>query len=176
MGKIIFYEERNFQGRRYECSQETTNTSPFLSRCNSIRVESGAWVVFERADFKGYMYILEPGEYADYQRWAGFNERLGSCRTVREADRPQQQRLALYESEDFGGQLMELADDCPCLLERFRRREVRSVRVLDGAWVAHEEPHYKGRQYLLEKGDYRKCSEWGASSPTVQSVRCIKKH
>ncbi|KAI5621442.1 crystallin, gamma S2 [Silurus asotus] len=44
-------------------------------------------------------------------------------------------------------------------------------RVLKGYWIFYEHPNYRGRQYFLEKGDYRKPVDWGAVCPTVQSFR-----
>uniref|UniRef100_A0A6I8N2H7 Beta/gamma crystallin 'Greek key' domain-containing protein n=1 Tax=Ornithorhynchus anatinus TaxID=9258 RepID=A0A6I8N2H7_ORNAN len=51
----------------------------YLTRCNSIRVDCGLWVLYERAN---YEYVLRRGEYADYQRWMGPNDSVGSCRGV----------------------------------------------------------------------------------------------
>lgn len=80
--QISFYEDRNFQGRRYDCDCDCADFRSYLSRCNSIRVEGGTWAVYERPNFAGHMYILPQGEYPEYQRWMGLNDRLGSCRAV----------------------------------------------------------------------------------------------
>lgn len=80
-------------------------------------------------------------------------------------------KMQLYEKADFGGQAFEATEDCPSLLEKFRWREVNSCKVFDGWWVFYEHPNYRGRQYFLEKGEYRKPGDWGAVSPTVQSFR-----
>lgn len=53
-----------------------------FSRCNSIRVEGGCWVAYEKPNYGGYQYMLHKGEYPDYQRWAGFNDCIRSCRMV----------------------------------------------------------------------------------------------
>lgn len=82
-----------------------------------------------------------------------------------------QYKMQLYEKADFGGQAYEATEDCPSLLEKFRWREVNSCKVYDGWWVFYEHPNYRGRQYFLEKGEYRKPGDWGAVSPTVQSFR-----
>uniref|UniRef100_A0A8I3WT80 Gamma-crystallin S n=1 Tax=Callithrix jacchus TaxID=9483 RepID=A0A8I3WT80_CALJA len=80
--KITFYEDKNFQGRRYDCDCDCADFHTYLSRCNSIKVEGGTWAVYERPNFAGYMYILPQGEYPEYQRWMGLNDRLSSCRAV----------------------------------------------------------------------------------------------
>ncbi|KAM6934598.1 TBCC domain-containing protein 1 [Xenentodon cancila] len=170
MGRIIFYEDKNFQGRRYECDSDCSDFHAYLSRCNSIRVESGAWVVYERPNFMGYQYVLTRGEYPEYQRWMGLNDRLSSCKMIHFTSGTQY-KMQLYEKADFGGQAVEATEDCPSLLEKFRWREVNSCKILDGWWVFYEHPNYRGRQYFLEKGEYRKPGDWGAVSPTVQSFR-----
>lgn len=80
-------------------------------------------------------------------------------------------KIQLYVKRDFYGQVFEASDDCHSVLEKFHWREVHSCRVLGGWWVFYEHPNYKGRQYLLEKGEYRKPVDWGAVCPSVQSFR-----
>ncbi|KAI1899758.1 hypothetical protein AGOR_G00065050 [Albula goreensis] len=171
MGRIILYEDKNFQGRRYECDSECSDFHAYLSRCNSIRVESGCWVLYERPNYTGYQYVLTRGEYPEYQRWMGLNDRLSSCKMVHFQSSGSQSKIQLYDKADFGGQVFEAMDDCPSVLERFCAREIHSCKVLEGVWVLYEHSNYRGRQYLLEKGEYRKPVDWGAVSPTVQSLR-----
>ena len=80
--QIVFYEDKNFQGRRYECDSDSLDFHSYLSRCNSLRVESGAWVVYERPNYMGSQYVLTRGEYPEYQRWMGLNDRLSSCKMI----------------------------------------------------------------------------------------------
>ncbi|XP_046887084.1 gamma-crystallin S-like isoform X2 [Hypomesus transpacificus] len=170
MGRIIFFEDKNYQGRRYECDSDCSDFHTYLSRCNSIRVESGAWVLYERPNYTGYQYVLTRGEYPDYQRWMGLNERICSCKMVHFAGVAPYQ-IQLYGKKDFAGQVFEATEDCPSVLEKFHWREVHSCKVQGGCWVFYEHPNYKGRQYFLEKGEYRKPMDWGAVCPTVQSFR-----
>lgn len=79
--QIIFYEDRNFQGRSYECDADCPDMHPHFSRCNSIKVESGCWVLYEKPNYTGYQYVLTRGEYPDYQCWMGYNDTIRSCRT-----------------------------------------------------------------------------------------------
>ncbi|XP_041940357.1 gamma-crystallin S-like [Alosa sapidissima] len=169
MGRIIFYEDKNFQGRRYECDSDCSDFHAYLNRCNSIRVESGAWVVYERPNYMGYQYVLNRGEYPDYQRWMGLNDRLSSCKMVHFVS--PQYKIKFYDKPEFAGQAYEASEDCPSVLEQFRLREVHSCKVVEGFWVFYEHPNFRGRQYFLEKGDYRKPANWGAVCATVQSFR-----
>lgn len=80
--QIIFYEDKNFQGRRYECDSDCSDFHAYLSRCNSIHVESGVWVIYERPNYIGYQYVLTRGEYPEFLRWMGLNDRLSSCKSI----------------------------------------------------------------------------------------------
>ncbi|XP_036425899.1 gamma-crystallin M2-like [Colossoma macropomum] len=172
VGKIVFYEDRNFQGRCFECSSDCPELSSHFSRCNSIRVESGAWVLYERPNYLGSQYILTRGEYPEYQSWNGYNDTVRSCRIIRHTSGAH--RIRVYERPDYMGQMMEFSDDSPSLFDRFRFHEIHSCKVLDGAWVFFEQANYRGRQYLLERGEYRRFSEWGAMHPTVGSLRRVQ--
>lgn len=80
--QIIFYEDKNFQGRSYECSNDCTDLHSYFSRCNSIRVESGCFMIYERPNFMGHQYFMRRGDYPDYQRWMGFSSCIRSCRMI----------------------------------------------------------------------------------------------
>lgn len=79
--QIIFYEDRDFQGCSYECNSDCPDMHPHFNRCNSIKVECGCWVLYEKPNYNGYQYVLTRGEYPDYQHWMGFNDTIRSCRT-----------------------------------------------------------------------------------------------
>ncbi|GLD70675.1 gamma-crystallin M2-like protein [Lates japonicus] len=82
MSRIIFYEDRNFQGRSYECSSDCADMSSYLSRCHSCRVERGCFMVYDRTNFMGNQYFLRRGEYADYMSMMGMNDCIRSCRMI----------------------------------------------------------------------------------------------
>uniref|UniRef100_A0A452VCP0 Gamma-crystallin D-like n=1 Tax=Ursus maritimus TaxID=29073 RepID=A0A452VCP0_URSMA len=166
MGKITFYEERSFQGRHYECSSDHSNLQPYFSRCNSIRVDSGCWMVYEQPNYAGCQYFLRRGDYPDYQQWLG-------PRDPRSAPAAGSHRIRLYEREDYRGQMMEITEDCSSLQDRFHFNEIYSLHVLEGSWVLYELPNYRGHQYLLRPGDYRRYHDWGATSARVGSLRRV---
>lgn len=55
---------------------------PYFNRCNSIRVESGCFMVYERPHYLGHQYFLRRGEYSDNQRMIGINDCIRSCRMI----------------------------------------------------------------------------------------------
>ncbi|XP_007898294.1 gamma-crystallin S-1-like [Callorhinchus milii] len=172
MGRIIFYEDRNFQGRHYECSTDCEDLQSYFSRCNSIRVESDYWVLYERPNYMGYQYVLNRGEYPEYQRWLGYNDNIRSCRGYSYMP-SRSYRMRVYERSDFGGQMMEFTDDCSSVYDCFHYRDIHSCNVMDGYWIFYEYPNYMGRQYFLRPNEYRGFSDWGASYPAIGSFRRI---
>ncbi|XP_053183972.1 gamma-crystallin M2-like isoform X2 [Scomber japonicus] len=168
MGKIVFFEDKNFLGQCHECSTDCPDLRSYFSRCNSIKVDSGCWVLYERPNYTGYQYVLSPGEYPDHQNWMGFNDSIKSCRCIKNS-----WKIRFFDKQEFAGQVAECVDDCPSVFETFKFREFHSCVVVDGAWVLYELPDYHGQQYFLERGDYHNYSDWGASSPAAGSFRRV---
>lgn len=79
--QIIFYEDRNFQGRSYETSSDCADMSSYLSRCLSCRVESGCFMVYDRTNYMGNQFFVRRGDYSDYQRM-GMSDCIRSCRMI----------------------------------------------------------------------------------------------
>ncbi|XP_048390296.1 gamma-crystallin M2-like [Stegostoma tigrinum] len=155
ISKIIFYEDRNFQGRHYECSSDCADLSPYFSCCNSTCVESDCdwWVLYEKPNYMGYQYVLTRGEYPDHQRWMGFKNNIWSYQTypyIRGS-----YRMRIYERPDFGGQMMEFIDDCPSVYDHFHYHDIHSCHVVDGYWIFYKHPNYRGQQYFTRPGEYR---------------------
>ncbi|XP_056107822.1 crystallin, gamma M7 [Rhinichthys klamathensis goyatoka] len=171
MGKIIFYEDRNFGGRHHECVSDCADLHSYFNRCHSIRVESGCFMVYDRSNFMGHQYFLRRGEYPDYMRMMGMNDCIRSCRMI-----PMHHgsfRMRLYERSDMGGKMMELMDDCPNLMDRFNMSDFHSCHVMDGHWLGYEQPNYMGRHFYMRPGEYKKYSDWGGMSSRIGSIRRI---
>ncbi|KAI7809307.1 gamma-crystallin N-A [Triplophysa rosa] len=171
-GKIVFFEGKFFMGRRLVVFGDSENFQDrgFMNRVNSIRVESGAWVCFDHPDFKGQQYMLEKGEYPDFQRWNAHNDHMGSCKPIKMHG--QHYRMELFESQNFTGQCVELCEDCPFLQSTgFSKNSLNAIKVYgDGAWVMYEEPNYRGRMYIVERGNYGSFMDWQAENPNIQSI------
>uniref|UniRef100_A0A8C5R3D8 Beta/gamma crystallin 'Greek key' domain-containing protein n=1 Tax=Leptobrachium leishanense TaxID=445787 RepID=A0A8C5R3D8_9ANUR len=168
---IIFYEEDDFQGRSYECSNDCSDLRSYFSRCRSIRVLNGCWIIYERLNYMGYQYFLKRGEYPRFQEWMGFNDTIRSCLVI--PHYKGSYRLRLYERNNFGGKMLEAMNDCPSVTEWFKHQDIQSCNVFDGYWIFHEQPNYRGRQYYLRPGEYRRFTDWGAMSSRVGSFKQI---
>ncbi|XP_069839590.1 gamma-crystallin 2-like isoform X3 [Dendropsophus ebraccatus] len=168
---IIFYEDRNFQGKSHECSGDNADLQGFFARCNSIRVENGCWVIYERSNYMGHQYYLKRGDYPDYHSWLGLNDSIRSCHAI--PNHRGSYKIRLYEREDFRGQMKEYLNDCSNIFDSFHTNDVLSCNVLDGYWIFFEEPGFKGNQYFLRPGEYRRCASWGSTHPRVGSLKRI---
>uniref|UniRef100_I3M2Q6 Beta/gamma crystallin 'Greek key' domain-containing protein n=2 Tax=Marmotini TaxID=337730 RepID=I3M2Q6_ICTTR len=106
----------------------------------------------------------------DYQQWMGLSDSVRSCRLIPHAG---SHRIRLYEREEYRGQMVEITEDCPSVQDRFHLSEIYSLNVLEGSWVLYELPNYRGRQYLLRPGEYRRHLDWGAVNARVGSLRRV---
>ncbi|XP_067433028.1 gamma-crystallin M2-like [Thunnus thynnus] len=171
MSKIIFYEDRNFQGRSYECMSDCPDMSSFLSRCQSCRVERGCFMVYDRTNYMGNQYFLRRGEYADYMSMVGMSDCIKSCRMI-----PMHRgsfRMRIYERENFAGQMSELMDDCDNIMERFRMSNCMSCNVMEGHWLMFEQPQFRGRMMYMRPGEHRSFVNMGMSGMRFMSMRRI---
>ncbi|KAM8855061.1 uncharacterized protein AB9W97_020147 [Spinachia spinachia] len=170
MGKIIFYEDRNFQGRSYETSSDCADMSSYLSRCHSCRVESGCFMVYDRTNYTGNQYFVRRGEYSDYQRM-GMSDCIRSSRMI--PMHRGQFRMKIYERENFGGQSHELMDDCDNMMERYRMNDCQSCHVMDGHWLMYEQPQFRGKMMYLRPGEHRSFRDMGMSGMRFMSMKRI---
>ncbi|KAJ8352901.1 hypothetical protein SKAU_G00243770 [Synaphobranchus kaupii] len=172
--QIIFYEDRNFGGRHYECMSDCSDLSSYFSRCNSIRVESGCFMIYERPNYMGHQYFLKRGEYSDYSRMMGMGmmgDMIRSCRMI--PSYRGSYRMRIYERENFGGQMNELMDDCDNFMDRYRMSDCQSCNVMDGHWLMYEQANFRGRMTYMRPGEYRSFRDMGSSNMRFMSMRRI---
>ncbi|XP_024056747.1 gamma-crystallin C-like [Terrapene carolina triunguis] len=161
MAKIIFYEDRDFQGRSYAVTADQPDMHAHLNRCNSIQVESGCWMIYERPHYIGHQYFLKRGEYSNYQQWMGFNDSVKSCCIITPVS---SLRIRVYERNDVGGRMTESFCDYPSLCDEFHPRDIQSCHVFEGNWIFCGQPNYRARQSLLRPRAYRGVTDWGAGT------------
>lgn len=128
-------------------------------------------MIYDRANYMGHQSFLRRGDYSDYMRMMGMSDCVRSCRMI-----PMHRgnfRMRLYDRHDMGGQMMELNDDCPNLMDRFHMSDFNSCNVMDGHWMMYEQPNYRGRMYYMRPGEYRRYNDWGGMSPRIGSIRRI---
>ncbi|KAG7214489.1 hypothetical protein INR49_023001 [Caranx melampygus] len=162
--KVTVFDREHFQGK---CLEFTSD-----------------WVGFEHHDFQGQQFILERGEYPNWESYSGslsyHTERFMSFRPIYCASH-QSSRMMIFERENFMGRCTDLCDDYPSLQAMgWFRPEVGSMHVQCGAFVCYEYPGYRGQQYIMEcerhSGDYQAWRNWGShcQTPKIQSIRRIR--
>ncbi|XP_059412157.1 uncharacterized protein LOC132145285 [Carassius carassius] len=182
--KIVLYEKPYFTGKSREIyssmrdflSRVEKQQSLFMFSAGSLKVIGGCWVGYEKEGFRGHQYLLEEGEYHDWRVWGGVNSELRSVRVI-QADLSEP-LLVLYgmpeeekaESEDPTFEVTEAVAD----VELFGFGiNTRSIHVLSGAWVAYSHVDFSGNQYVLEKGFYNNCGDWGSGDHRICSIQPI---
>ncbi|XP_054504417.2 beta/gamma crystallin domain-containing protein 2 [Agelaius phoeniceus] len=174
--QVLIYEAAAFQGRSFTISRDIYDLrrlpEPALPTVGSLRVLGGCWVGYEKEGFRGHQYLLEEGEYQDWRQWGGYSQELVSLRLIRtDFSDP---ALVLFEAMDFEeGASVELSEALPDTGLAGYGSVTQSIHVLSGVWVAYEGPNYSGEQYILEKGVYRSCEDWGATDCHIASAQPI---
>ncbi|XP_039589509.1 beta/gamma crystallin domain-containing protein 2 [Passer montanus] len=174
--QVLIYEAAAFQGRSFTISRDIYDLRRLpeaaLPTVGSLRVLGGCWVGYEKEGFRGHQYLLEEGEYQDWRQWGGYSKELVSLRLIRtDFSDP---ALVLFEAMDFEeGASVELSEALPDTQLAGYGSVTQSIHVLSGVWVAYEGPNYSGEQYILEKGVYRSCEDWGASDCHIASAQPI---
>nr|XP_014342661.1 PREDICTED: absent in melanoma 1-like protein [Latimeria chalumnae] len=141
-----------------------------LRTAGSIKVLGGCWVGYEKEGFHGHQYLLEEGMYQDWTEWGGYNDGLKSLHLIR-ADFTDP-RMILFDDTDCG-ESVEVTETVPDIELTGYGTTTKSIHVLSGVWVAYENVDYSGAQYILEKGFYRNCEDWGASDYKISSVQPV---
>ncbi|XP_056321074.1 gamma-crystallin S-1 [Danio aesculapii] len=172
MGKIIFYEDKHFGGHQYECIDDCADMLCYLHRCNSIKVESGCFMIYEQPHYKGNQFLVRKGDYPEFESWLGKNDSICSCHVI-----PMiaglSHEVKLFERMEYGGQMMALMEDCPNVMDMFQINHVYSCKVSGGSWLFFEQSNYKGRMYLIRPGEYTRFTEWGGINARVGSIKRI---
>ncbi|XP_030060120.1 very large A-kinase anchor protein [Microcaecilia unicolor] len=175
--RMVLYEKANFSGWTQELTEhlymlsDLPSTEREFPGISSIRVIGGVWVAYEKERYKGQQYLLEEGEYEDWQVWGGAGNTLSSFRYI-QADFLEPS-VSLFEMDIDGKKLDIVNREIPDLEEAGFGTETRSIYVQNGVWVAYQQKHYSGKQYVLEKGRYKNCVDWGASDNTILSIRPV---
>uniref|UniRef100_A0A8C8SQ54 Crystallin gamma N n=1 Tax=Pelusios castaneus TaxID=367368 RepID=A0A8C8SQ54_9SAUR len=115
-------------------------------------------------------YILEHGEYPDFYRWNGHSDHMASCKPVGMVSHGEHYRMEIFDGSHFSGDSMEFIEDCSFLQGHgWNKNCVNAIKV----WVLYEEPNYRGRMYVVERGEYSSFNAWQAHSANVQSIRRV---
>ncbi|XP_042362207.1 beta/gamma crystallin domain-containing protein 1-like [Plectropomus leopardus] len=183
--KMVIYDKPYFSGKSRTI---TTNMRDFMTRVDrqqtafmynvgSIKVLGGIWAGYEKEGFRGHQYLLEEGEYQDWRVWGGRDAELRSARVIRADltdpvmvmfEQPEEDQEGMQEENTF-----EVTEAIPDVELFGYKTSTRSIHVLSGAWIAYSHVDFSGNQYILEKGFYNNCADWGSQDTRICSVQPI---
>uniref|UniRef100_A0A674NW84 Beta/gamma crystallin domain-containing protein 1-like n=1 Tax=Takifugu rubripes TaxID=31033 RepID=A0A674NW84_TAKRU len=183
--KMVIYDKPYFSGKsrtitgnmRDFMTRTDSQQTTFMYSVGSLKVLGGIWVGYEREGFRGHQYLLEEGEYHDWRVWGGNNSELRSARVIRaDLSDPLLVMFELPEDEGEGEQeenTFEVTEAIPDVELFNYRTNTRSIHVVSGAWIAYSHVDFSGNQYILEKGFYNNCADWGSQDNRICSVQPI---
>ncbi|XP_043940004.1 beta/gamma crystallin domain-containing protein 2 [Protopterus annectens] len=170
---ITIYEKTHFVGKNRDLRSETHvferkhHVFSSAMTVGSIKVHSGCWVGYEKEGFRGHQYLLEEGDYEDCHAWGGVSADIKSLRPIR-ADFADPLIILFDEVNQ-----LELAEALPDVALLEYSQTTKSINVQRGVWIAYENVNFSGAQYILEKGVYHNCHDWGASEDQISSLQPI---
>ncbi|XP_070778273.1 beta/gamma crystallin domain-containing protein 2 [Enoplosus armatus] len=182
--KMVIYEKPYFTGKSRTI---TCNMRDFMTRVNrqqtvfmynvgSLKVLGGIWVGYEKEGFRGHQYLLEEGDFHDWRVWGGCDSELRSVKLIRaDLTDPLMVMFEQPEEDEDGMQenTFEVTEAIPDVELFEYKTSTRSIHVLSGAWVAYSHVDFSGNQYILEKGFYNNCADWGSQDTRICSVQPI---
>ncbi|XP_033980504.1 beta/gamma crystallin domain-containing protein 1 [Trematomus bernacchii] len=169
--RTINIDMRNFMTR--EDRQQTA----FMHNVGSLKVQGGIWVGYEKEGYRGRQYLLEEGEYHDWRVWGGSDAEMRSVRVIRADltdpmmvmfEQPEEDQEGMAEDNTF-----EVTDAIADVELLEYKPSTRSIQVFSGAWIAYSHVDFSGNQYILEKGFYNNCADWGSQDNRICSVQPI---
>ncbi|XP_077600155.1 uncharacterized protein crybg2 [Stigmatopora nigra] len=186
--KIEIYERSYFTGKS---RMITTNMRDFITRVGreqgafmysvgALKVHGGIWVGYEKEGYRGHQYLLEEGEYHDWRVWGGVNAELRSVRLLQGDlseplmvmfEQPEEEEGPVPQEEENTFEVNEAIPD----VELFDYKiNTRSIQVFGGIWVAYSHVDFSGNQFILEKGFYSNCADWGSRDTRICSVQPVR--
>ncbi|KAM6211292.1 very large A-kinase anchor protein [Sarcoramphus papa] len=143
-----------------------------------IRVKSGVWLAYSDFNYKGEVKVLEecdsPSEIPSADIKSLRPLKMGGLKV----QMPMNVKIIIYEKTHFGGWSKEFSENISSVPALFDSEEefqkIGSIRVIGGVWVAYDKERYKGRQYLLEEGDYEDRHSWGGTDSVLLSFRFLQ--
>ncbi|XP_006055626.3 beta-crystallin B1 isoform X1 [Bubalus bubalis] len=85
--KLCLFKEANFKGNTMEIQEDDVPSLwvyGFCDRVGSVKVSSGTWVGYQYPGYRGYQYLLEPGDFRHWNEWGAFQPQMQAVRRLRD--------------------------------------------------------------------------------------------
>ncbi|XP_054449950.1 beta-crystallin B1 [Pteronotus mesoamericanus] len=85
--RICLLERANFKGNTVEIQEDDTPSLWVYGFCDcvgSVTVSSGIWVGYQYPGYRGYQYLLEPGDFRHWNEWGAFQPQMQAVRCLRD--------------------------------------------------------------------------------------------
>ncbi|XP_065531874.1 LOW QUALITY PROTEIN: beta/gamma crystallin domain-containing protein 3-like [Lathamus discolor] len=138
---------------------------------------SVGWLAYSDSNYKGEMKVLEecdsPSEIPLADVKSLHPLKMGGLKV----QMPMNVKIIIYEKTHFGGWSKDFSENISSVPALFGNeeefKEIGSIRVIGGVWVAYDKERYKGRQYLLKEGNYEDRHSWGGTD-SILSFRFLQ--
>ncbi|XP_037673047.1 beta-crystallin B1 [Choloepus didactylus] len=100
--KICLFEGANFKGNTMEIQEDDVPSVwafGFCDRVGSVRVSGGTWVGYQYPGYRGYQYLLEPGDFQHWNEWGAFQPQMQAVRRLRDRQWHREGRFPILAAE-----------------------------------------------------------------------------
>jgi hypothetical protein len=171
---ISFFENDNFDGRRFTASSSISNfgSTGFNDRASSVVVRSGTWQLCSEAYFRGRCVTLGEGSYSSLTVM-GLNDRVSSARDLSwggggGGGGDGGGRATLYDGYGFGGGSFAVNGPLTNLDRTGFNDRAQSLIVSDGTWELCSDAGFGGRCNVYGPGRY---ANLGNLTGQISSIR-----
>uniref|UniRef100_A0AAR2J558 Beta/gamma crystallin 'Greek key' domain-containing protein n=1 Tax=Pygocentrus nattereri TaxID=42514 RepID=A0AAR2J558_PYGNA len=151
-------ESREFESEEADCG---------LLSPTSFRVITGSWLLFEEEGYCGNQFVLGEGLYPDLISCGCLASTIRSFKPIPYSF--SEPSISFFSLSSFEG--LETVADSP--METMNDFFTQSLRVNSGLWVVYEFSQFKGRQMLLQTGEYPCWGEY-SSWETIGSLHPLR--
>ncbi|XP_072514393.1 beta/gamma crystallin domain-containing protein 3 isoform X2 [Salminus brasiliensis] len=160
------YSKPCFTGESREFETEVADCGGLSP--TSFRVILGSWLLYDEEGYCGNQFVLGEGFYPDLTS-------CGCMATAIKSFKPipcsfSEPSISLFSLSSFEG--LETVADSP--METMNNFFTQSLRVNSGLWVVYEFSQFKGRQMLLQTGEYPCWGEY-SSWDTIGSLQPVRR-
>ncbi|NXH15331.1 EDSP protein, partial [Bucco capensis] len=151
MGKIIIYEDANFQGYSREFTSDIANLKhvDWNDCISSVKVIGQPWVAYQHCDYTGQLQVFEEGEHG-FVGW-DMNDEITSLQVITEnLHNPQ---ITLYEHANYQGK-SRVIREATNLTRGFDDNTISSHKVQRGVWLLCEHGDGSGFRYIAREHEH----------------------